>query len=166
MAEMKKTTDKQKRFLREYLKDHNATQAAIRAGYAEKGATAQGSYLLTYPHLQHELQRLKKIRNDALQIDANWVLKKLIEVHERCMQKEPVFNKDDERTGEYKFDATNANKALDLIGKHVNIQAYNENSTMHHIGADGKALEWVIKVINPELTEPAPVLKIADKTIV
>jgi hypothetical protein len=42
-------TDKQKRFIEEYLVDLNATQAAIRAGYSEKTAHAQGSRLRGYP---------------------------------------------------------------------------------------------------------------------
>ena len=39
-------TPKQDRFAREYMVDHNATQAAIRAGYAEKTARVKGSQLL------------------------------------------------------------------------------------------------------------------------
>ena len=37
---------KQSRFVEEYLIDNNATQAAIRAGYAEKTAYSQGQRLL------------------------------------------------------------------------------------------------------------------------
>lgn len=40
-------TPKQQRFVAEYLKDLNATQAAIRCGYSAKTAGAQGSRLLT-----------------------------------------------------------------------------------------------------------------------
>lgn len=40
-------TDKQKRFVAEYLIDLNATQAAIRAGYAAKTANREGSRLLS-----------------------------------------------------------------------------------------------------------------------
>jgi phage terminase small subunit len=40
-------TPKQRRFVAEYLKDLNATQAAIRAGYSEKTAKVQASRLLT-----------------------------------------------------------------------------------------------------------------------
>lgn len=40
-------TDKQQRFVDEYLIDLNATQAAIRAGYSTKTATEQGSRLLS-----------------------------------------------------------------------------------------------------------------------
>ncbi|WP_198585325.1 terminase small subunit, partial [Escherichia coli] len=40
---MAKLTDKQELFAREYLKDLNGTQAAIRAGYSEKTANEQAS---------------------------------------------------------------------------------------------------------------------------
>jgi len=40
-------TDKQQRFVAEYLVDLNATQAAIRAGYAAKTANREGSRLLS-----------------------------------------------------------------------------------------------------------------------
>ncbi|MCD1645266.1 terminase small subunit [Aurantimonas coralicida] len=40
-------TDKQRRFVEEYLIDLNATQAAIRAGYSAKAAQGQGSRLLS-----------------------------------------------------------------------------------------------------------------------
>ena len=43
---MNKLTAKQERFVAEYLIDLNATQAAIRAGYSEKGAFVRGSELL------------------------------------------------------------------------------------------------------------------------
>ncbi|OEZ02309.1 MULTISPECIES: terminase small subunit [Stenotrophomonas] len=45
-------TAKQQRFVQEYLKDQNGTQAAIRSGYSEKTAKQQGSRLLTEPRIQ------------------------------------------------------------------------------------------------------------------
>jgi len=39
-------SDKHARFVAEYLRDHNATQAAIRAGYSPQTAAAQASRLL------------------------------------------------------------------------------------------------------------------------
>lgn len=44
-------TEKQKRFVAEYLVDLNATQAAIRAGYSEKTARSVGSENLTKPDI-------------------------------------------------------------------------------------------------------------------
>lgn len=46
-------TTKRKLFVREYLVDFNATQAAIRAGYAEKTANRTGHKLLTFADVQH-----------------------------------------------------------------------------------------------------------------
>ena len=50
-------TNKQQAFIKEYLIDYNAKQAAIRAGYSPRAATEQGSRLLTYAHVQDELQK-------------------------------------------------------------------------------------------------------------
>ena len=46
---MSKLTAKQESFVREYLIDKNATQAAIRAGYSEKTAQQTGSENLLKP---------------------------------------------------------------------------------------------------------------------
>ncbi|CAK0742888.1 phage terminase small subunit [Gammaproteobacteria bacterium] len=50
---------KQAAFAREYIKDHNGAQAAIRAGYAKKAARTQASDLLTKPNVQAEIKRLE-----------------------------------------------------------------------------------------------------------
>jgi len=49
-------TPKQARFVAEYLKDLNATQAAIRAGFSAKTAKSAGSRLLTNVALADALQ--------------------------------------------------------------------------------------------------------------
>lgn len=60
---MKKLTDKQKRFVEEYLIDYNATRAASKAGYAKKIARVQGSENLTKPDIKSEInKRLEKKR--------------------------------------------------------------------------------------------------------
>jgi len=59
-------TPKQQRFVLEYLKDQNGTQAAIRTGYSEKTAKQQGSRLLTYPNVQAALRAgQKKVAKQA-----------------------------------------------------------------------------------------------------
>lgn len=51
-----KLTEKQKKFCREFLKDFNGTQAAIRAGYSEDSAGSQAHDLLKKPEMQEYLQ--------------------------------------------------------------------------------------------------------------
>lgn len=49
-------TDRQMRFVTEYLKDCNGKQAAIRAGYSVKTAEVQASRLLSLAKVQQELR--------------------------------------------------------------------------------------------------------------
>lgn len=56
--------EKQKKFCDEYLKDRNATQAAIRAGYSKKTARSIASEILTKPDIKSYIkQQLEKIHN-------------------------------------------------------------------------------------------------------
>lgn len=73
-------TDKQKMFCREYLIDLNATQAAIRAGYSEKTSNEQGARLLANVSIQIRISELKAQRNDRIDVDADYVLKRLFEI--------------------------------------------------------------------------------------
>ncbi|EEM1817977.1 terminase small subunit [Salmonella enterica subsp. enterica] len=73
-------TDKQEMFCREYLVDLNATQAAIRAGYSEKTAPVIGSENLTKPNVQDRIAELKGERNAKVEIDAAYVLRRLVEI--------------------------------------------------------------------------------------
>lgn len=55
-----KLTPKQLRFCDEYVKDLNATQAAIRAGYSKKTARSQGQRLLTKVDIDLQIKKLQK----------------------------------------------------------------------------------------------------------
>ena len=51
--------DKQIRFCEEYVIDHNATQAAIRAGYSPKTAKQIGSENLSKPDIEAKIRELE-----------------------------------------------------------------------------------------------------------
>ena len=67
---------KQQLFLNEYLKDMNATQAAIRAGYSAHSAYSMGQKLLKKGEIQAEIQR--KLDDSAMKADE--ILQKLTEI--------------------------------------------------------------------------------------
>ncbi len=127
-------TPKQKRFIDEYLTDLNATQAAIRAGYSKKTAAQVGFENLRKPQIAAAVSRAKQERSEATKIDAEWVLKQAVEVHRRCMQevkpdRNPKTGKqlyDDDGNAVFKFNAAAANRALELVGKHVEVAAFKE----------------------------------------
>lgn len=123
---MKELNEKQKLFCAEYLKDFNATKAAIRAGYAKDAARQQGQRLLTKAVIQQEVAKGVKERSDKVKIDAEWVLYQAARVFHRCMQEEAVVDREGNPCGEYKFEHAGANKALDIIAKHVDVGAYRD----------------------------------------
>ena len=73
-------TPKQQRFVREYLSDFNATQAAIRAGYSPKGASVQGARLLANAKVQAEVEQLAKQKDDELGLSKERILHKLAQI--------------------------------------------------------------------------------------
>jgi len=115
---MAKLTPKQELFCTEYMIDLNATQAAIRAGYSKHTAQAIGAENLTKPLIAAEISRLFTERTTKTKIDAEYVLIKSNELLIRCMAEGVDFN------------AAGAGKALDLIGKHIDVQAFNEKTTV------------------------------------
>lgn len=72
-------TPKQERFVGEYLKDLNATQAAIRAGYSAKTAEWIGPQLLGKTHVSEAIAAKMAERSQRTQIDADWLLLRLAE---------------------------------------------------------------------------------------
>lgn len=116
-------TDKQIRFCEEYMIDLNATQAAIRAGYSEASARQIAADNLSKHDIQEYIANLRADISGKLNLSAEWVLQRLKDISDRCTQAEPVLirNNDGELvpSGEYKFDSSGANKATELIGKHL-----------------------------------------------
>ena len=117
-------TAKQEAFCEEYMIDLNATQAAIRAGYSEQTARQIGTENLAKPAISDKIAELKAERAARVLVDADYVIKGLLEVHQRCMQKVPVMERVDgqqQESGEFKFEHSGANKSLELLGKHLGI---------------------------------------------
>lgn len=72
-------TEKQKRFVAEYLVDLNATQAAIRAGYAPKTANREGSRLLSKVDVADAIAAKAASTSEKLDLSAERVLRGLFE---------------------------------------------------------------------------------------
>ena len=76
----KELTAKQKLFVKEYIIDLNATQAAIRAGYSKKTAKDMGYSNLKLDYVKAEIDRILKEKDDVLIAKAEEVLKYLTSV--------------------------------------------------------------------------------------
>ena len=116
-----KLTNKQELFIQYYMISLNATTAAIKAGYKEKTAYHTGYENLNKPQIRSEIDlRLDKRATDN-GITADYVLTSLKNIAERCQQIEPIYGKDGQPTGQFKFDSSGANKSLELLGKHLKL---------------------------------------------
>ncbi len=69
---------RQELFALEYLKDLNATQAAIRAGYSPKTAGSQAERLLKHVEIAARVQRAKEERIERVKVEADDVLRELL----------------------------------------------------------------------------------------
>lgn len=124
MTEKKdKLTPKQQRFVSEYLRLGNATQAAIAAGYSEKTANRIATENLSKPVIARAIERAQQRRNDRLELEEDFELKKGLELLRMCMEPEHVYNmkgqKVKDKNGNYvmMFDSKGANMALQTIAK-------------------------------------------------
>lgn len=80
MAKTAKLTEKQQRFVEEYLIDLNATQAAIRAGYSAKTADQQGSRMLANVKVQQAISVAMAERSKRTGINQDRVVLELARI--------------------------------------------------------------------------------------
>lgn len=148
-------TGKQQLFVHEYIKDLNATQAAIRAGYSAKTAKQQGQRLLTNVDVQEAVSGQMTARSTRVQIDADWMLQRLGEDVEADMadlygadgnlraihEWPPVWRKGlvagvetvEERDDNgkvigvvRKVKLADRSKLKEMLGRHVDVQAFKD----------------------------------------
>lgn len=73
-------TDKQKRFVEEYLVDLNATQAAIRSGYSRDTARAIGSENLSKPDIQEAIKEKQAELSESTNVTAKRVIEEYAKI--------------------------------------------------------------------------------------
>lgn len=124
-------TPKQQRFVEEYLIDLCATQAAIRAGYSQRTAYSQGQRLLKNVEVHSAIAARTEERSERTQINADMVLHGILHNIRRCEQGEVVRNArgepmtvetpDGDLAVAYRYDASNALKGYELLGRHLKL---------------------------------------------
>jgi phage terminase small subunit len=130
-------------FVNDYMISQNAT-ASYKKVYecSDEAARKNGSRLMTNDDIKSEIERRQREVNKKVEedtgISVQWVLDSFKSIAERCMVAEPVmeFNKESkqmEPTGEYKFDSSGANKAVENIGKYLGMFKDKGDASVTHI---------------------------------
>ena len=132
-AEIGKYLDERElRFAKEYIKDMNGTQAAIRAGYKpgknNASAAVQASRLLRDERVRAFRAALIRESVEDMDVSRESIVLKLLEIYQRCMAAVPVLMWDGEtkewvNSGEWRFDARGAAKALEQLTKLLGLDA-------------------------------------------
>lgn len=114
-------TEPQAKFVLEYCVDMNATQAALRVNnkIPNESARSQGCLHLSKPKIIQAVNYVLSEKRERSEVTADWIMHKLKTIIDRCMQVEPVLDKDGQPVGAHTFDAGNACKALELAGRHI-----------------------------------------------
>jgi len=127
--------EKEKLFVPEYLINLDPEEAALKAGYSKSVARTKAYLWVSKskqnpkPHIRAAVAEALEQRVEKTKIDAAWVLKRAQLINDRCTQVVPVLERVDgawQESGKFKFDSTGANKSLEIIGKHVDVQAFKE----------------------------------------
>jgi phage terminase small subunit len=118
-------------FIREYMRDLNATRAAIAAGYSEKTAEAAASRLLRNVKVKKRIEDLLVKKTEKLDITVDYVLSTIQDTIERCRQSKPVLDKKGnpvmvttlagELGAAYAFNSVGVLKGCELLGKYLRL---------------------------------------------
>lgn len=119
---------KQQRFCEEYVIDHNAVQAAIRAGYAKTTALAKSAQWLEKVGIKTEIAKLEKRHVAKCRVDAQWVIDQIASI----AQNENVSARD-------------RLKALEMLAKHHQLfEKKDESDTKIEVVIGDEAREWLV----------------------
>lgn len=130
-----KLTPKQALFVKEYMVDLNATQAAIRAGYSKKTADVIGNQNLGKLNVSQAIKAAMSKREDKAIATADEVLRYLTaairgEVIEECVAVENIGNfRSEARIIEKQISPKDRNKAADLMARRYGLLTDNVNVT-------------------------------------
>lgn len=167
---MPKLTDKQKEFVRQYLVDLNATQAAIRAGYSERTASRIGPQLLGKTCVREAIEKAQAKRAQRVEITADRVVAELAKIAfsdprdlmewgpDGVVLRPSAELSDDQAASVAEVAENNAGlrlkkhdkvKALELLGRHIGI--FTDKVKAEVSGPDGGpvASEIVVRFVEP-----------------
>jgi phage terminase small subunit len=75
------------------------------------------------PHIRDRISELSELATKSAilktGLDRQWVISRLMTVTERCMQAEPVLDKEGNETGQYTFDSGGAIRSLTKLGEEL-----------------------------------------------
>lgn len=155
----KPADDRRAKFAREYVKDLNGQQAAIRAGYAPGGAKVTASRLLTDVNVLADIQKRQAKAVERSEIDAAAVIRELGRIALADMRKVARWGR---RTHKVGFDADGkvlpADQFMDAVVVHEEEAPFVELFESDQLDDDTAAAISEIR-----MTKDGPAVKMHNK---
>jgi hypothetical protein len=172
-------TEQQATFIRQYVHHGHVERAALEAKYSAQTARSQAHRFFpvtvdsrdglgTLTNFQrgcwaaqcHRHGMMAAVERRAIEIQVEhlgltraYVLKNLMSVVERSLQQEAVLDEDGNATGEYKFNAAGANKALELLGRSMGMFIDRKHMLIENVSKLGaEEIDESVKQMRSELS--------------
>jgi Phage terminase, small subunit len=137
-----KLSAKQRAFVDEYMLDLNASQAVLRAGYKTNNPNRIGVELCRHPLVAQELEKRQSERRDKLEIKAEYLLNKLVNI----IEQDGVKTQD-------------LLRAIELAGK--SIALWKERQEVS--GPDGEAIKYEQKIKEDVADFTSSIARLAER---
>jgi transposase-like protein len=132
LMEMRKLTPLQRELLHAVPKHGYSLYATAQA------LKIHSSTVHRWVHNSEEFQKARQaiedMAIDEVGVTHSYVLRKTVEVVERCMQAEPVLDHEGMPTGEYQFKEAGALKGLDMLGKYRRLWGEDRPAAQQPVG--------------------------------
>lgn len=138
-----KLSDKQARFVEEFLVDLNGSAAVLRAGYKTKNPNRIATDLLRHPLVKRELDKFREERKERMEATVDYVLTKLVTIVEDTEKGNPQA----------------ALRGLELLGKHLGM--YKDRQEIS--GPDGEAIKYEQKVKEDAESFTSAIARLANR---
>ena len=154
-------TDAQEQYARLRATGHEIRESAALMGMAY-------NTVRLFEKVPEVIARIEELNNQIADrvitenaVDRDWVMKNLVKVANRCMQEEPVRDKNGNPTGEYVFDSSGAINALKAIGQEVGMfkttgTTINVNTQINQIPSEQLRMMvegLAVEVLGPNVIE-------------
>jgi len=145
-------------FAQAIAKGASQREAYKAAGYGVKSdaaADASASRLLSGGKVQARISELQSRAAEKAMLTKAWVIERLLENVERAMEAIPVLDAAGNPTGKYVYNGNVANRALELLGKEMNM--FIERKEIGRPGSfdmlDDEELDSMIEALAAEVIE-------------
>lgn len=135
--------------------------AYLQAGYRGKEVDSLASHLASKPQVVARVAEIMGSAARSVSVDLAYVIGGLKEISDYGRSKVPIVTIDGDVVGEKVADASAANRALELLGKHLG--AFIDRSQIELSDGTRKHIEALVRIVAEEVHDPDTMRRIVER---